>query len=118
MIYALRQISKRPDVLPWLVLVVSNLGALLMYAFVKDLFGDRRVAVYCVDPLLVRTRQAVFLSADEHHHACCCSRLHLSGIAVDVELALGVCGAARHRACIGSCSMSPSRLPSELSWRR
>ena len=32
--------------LPWLVVVVSNLGALLMYAFVKDLFGDRRVAVY------------------------------------------------------------------------
>jgi len=45
-IYALRQISRRPDVLPWLVVVVSNLGALLMYAFVKDLFGDRRVAVY------------------------------------------------------------------------
>src|SRR5215204_3893470 len=42
-IYALRNISIRPDVLPWLVVVVSNLGALLMYAFVKDLFGDRRV---------------------------------------------------------------------------
>ncbi len=45
-IYALRQISPRPDVLAWLVVVVSNLGALLMYAFVKDLFGERRVAVY------------------------------------------------------------------------
>jgi len=45
-IYALRQISTRPDVLAWLVVVVSNLGALLMYAFVRDLFGDRRVAVY------------------------------------------------------------------------
>ena len=45
-IYALRQISRRPDVLAWLVVVVSNLGALLMYVFVKELFGDRRVAVY------------------------------------------------------------------------
>ncbi len=45
-IYALRQVSTRPEVLAWLVVVVSNLGALLMYAFVKDLFGDRRVAVY------------------------------------------------------------------------
>jgi methylthioxylose transferase len=45
-LYALRQISKRPDVLPWLVIVVSNLGGFLMYGFVKELFGDRRVAVY------------------------------------------------------------------------
>jgi hypothetical protein len=45
-LYALRHISRRPDVLPWLVVVFSNLGALLMYAFVKDLFGDRRAAVY------------------------------------------------------------------------
>ena len=45
-IYALRQISRRPDVLAWLVVVVSNLGALLMYVFVRELFGDRRVAVY------------------------------------------------------------------------
>ena len=45
-IYALRQISTRPEVLAWLVVVVSNLGALLMYAFMKNLFGDRRVAVY------------------------------------------------------------------------
>ena len=45
-IYALRHISRRPEVLAWLVVVISNLGALLMYAFVKNLFGDRRVAVY------------------------------------------------------------------------
>jgi hypothetical protein len=45
-LYALRQVSTRPDVLPWLVVVVSNLGAFLMYAFVKELFGDRRVAVF------------------------------------------------------------------------
>ncbi len=46
LVYALRQISKRPDVLPWLVVLVSNLGGALMYLFVRHLFEDRRVALY------------------------------------------------------------------------
>ena len=34
------------DVLPWLVVFVSNLGGVLMYVFVRDLFADRRAALY------------------------------------------------------------------------
>lgn len=46
LLYGLQTISPRTDVLPWFVLMVSNLGALLMYLFVRDLFNDRRVALY------------------------------------------------------------------------
>ena len=45
-VYALKQISRRPDILAWLVVLVSNLGGVLMYVFVRDLFADRRVALY------------------------------------------------------------------------
>jgi len=45
LLYALRFLSKEPAVLPWLVVIVSNLGAVLMYFFVKDLFyDDKRMA--------------------------------------------------------------------------
>jgi hypothetical protein len=44
--YGLELVSKNTDVLPWLVVILSNLGALLMFAFVRDLFGDTRTAVY------------------------------------------------------------------------
>jgi hypothetical protein len=46
LVYALKNISRRPDVLAWLVVLVSNLGGVLMYVFVRDLFADRRVALY------------------------------------------------------------------------
>lgn len=46
LVYALRNISRRPDVLAWLVVVVSNLGGVLLYVFVRDLFGDRRMALF------------------------------------------------------------------------
>ncbi|HXG55311.1 MAG TPA: hypothetical protein VNJ03_08005 [Vicinamibacterales bacterium] len=44
--YALTLVTERTDVLPWLVVLVSNLGALLMYAFVREAFDDRRSAFY------------------------------------------------------------------------
>jgi methylthioxylose transferase len=43
---ALERVSDRPRILAWLVLVLSNLGGLLMYGFVRDLFNDRRVALF------------------------------------------------------------------------
>jgi len=48
LIYWLRGISKRTDVLPWLVLIVSNLGGLFVYGMVWDLFNDRRAALYAL----------------------------------------------------------------------
>ena len=45
LLYALRYVSREPVVLAWLVVLVSNLGAVLMYVFVKDLFyDDKRMA--------------------------------------------------------------------------
>jgi hypothetical protein len=46
LVYALKYVSRRPDVLAWLVVVVSNLGGVLMYLFVRDLFADRRIALF------------------------------------------------------------------------
>jgi hypothetical protein len=44
--YVLRLFTDAPDLLGVLVVVVSGLGGLLLYLAVRDLFGDRRVAVY------------------------------------------------------------------------
>ena len=46
LVYALRYLSTSPDVLAWLVVVVSNLGGALMYLFVRDLFNDGRTALF------------------------------------------------------------------------
>jgi hypothetical protein len=43
-VYALRQISRHPAALGWLVVLVSNLGGVILYFFVRDLLGDRRIA--------------------------------------------------------------------------
>jgi hypothetical protein len=45
-IYALKTLSRDPGILAWLVVVVSNLGAVLMYLFVHELFKERRIAIY------------------------------------------------------------------------
>jgi hypothetical protein len=44
--YALKVITVSPAVLPWIVVILSNLGALLMYHFVGRLFGDDTTALY------------------------------------------------------------------------
>jgi hypothetical protein len=44
LVRALTHLSTRPGVLAWLTVVLSNLGGLLLYRFVRDLFGDRFVA--------------------------------------------------------------------------
>ena len=46
LIEGLQLISTRTDVLPWLVVGLSNLGAILMYGFVRELFESRRTAMY------------------------------------------------------------------------
>jgi hypothetical protein len=40
----LTRISMRPETVAWLTLIVSNLGALLLYVFVRDLLADRFAA--------------------------------------------------------------------------
>ena len=46
LVYALRNLSRQPVVLAWLAVIVSNVGALLMYSFVRELFSERRIAIY------------------------------------------------------------------------
>jgi hypothetical protein len=43
--HALQLVSSRTDVLPWLLIGLSNLGAILMYGFVRDLFDSPKVAL-------------------------------------------------------------------------
>jgi hypothetical protein len=47
-VYGLRQITRRIDVLPWLVVAISNLGGVFLYLLVNDLLGDRRAALYAL----------------------------------------------------------------------
>jgi hypothetical protein len=42
----LHKATARADLWPWLVIGISNLGALLMFGFVRDLLDSRRVALY------------------------------------------------------------------------
>jgi len=44
LVRALVHISTRPDVLAWLVVLLSNLGGVFLYMFVRDLFADRFIA--------------------------------------------------------------------------
>jgi hypothetical protein len=46
LLYALQLISKSPVVLPWIIVVISNLGGALIYIFTRDLLGDCRVALF------------------------------------------------------------------------
>jgi hypothetical protein len=48
LLYALELVSNDPTVLSWLLLGVSNLGGLLLYLFVRDLFTDWQVALYAL----------------------------------------------------------------------
>ena len=46
LMYALVALTANPAVLAWVVVVLSNLGALLMYWFVRRLFDDPTIALY------------------------------------------------------------------------
>ena len=65
LLYALQLVSTRTDVLPWLVIGLSNLGAILVYLFVRDLFDDSRTA-FVAGARTSLCRPAIFLPASEH----------------------------------------------------
>jgi methylthioxylose transferase len=46
LVRALELLSTRPEVLAWLVVALSNAGAVLMYVFVRDLLDDRRAGLF------------------------------------------------------------------------
>ena len=46
LIHALTAVTTRTDLLPWLLIILSNLGALLMFGLARDLFDSPRAAVY------------------------------------------------------------------------
>ncbi len=48
LVHVLERISRRPAVLAWLVVIVSNLGAVLMYLFARDFFHDKVVGLVAV----------------------------------------------------------------------
>jgi hypothetical protein len=60
LIYALRLVSEQPGALAWLVVGVANLGAALMYVFVRELFADRRIAIYSAVLYLVAPAKLYF----------------------------------------------------------
>jgi hypothetical protein len=45
-LYALQLFSANPQILPWIIVGISNLGAALIYAFSRILFDDRRTALW------------------------------------------------------------------------
>jgi hypothetical protein len=40
--------SSEPEALAWIVVALSNLGGILMYLFARDLFRDRRIALFAL----------------------------------------------------------------------
>ena len=48
LLYALERVSNDPTVLSWLLLTISNLGGLLLYLLIRDLFRDRQIAIYAL----------------------------------------------------------------------
>jgi hypothetical protein len=61
LIYALEFLSGRPDVLAWLVVLLSSLGGALMYLFVRDLFADRMTGLFSMILYLVTPAKLLFL---------------------------------------------------------
>ncbi len=59
LVYWLRQLSKDPLVLAWLVVVVSNIGGLFLYGIARDLF-DRETALYAFVLYLVTPGKMFF----------------------------------------------------------
>jgi len=46
LMYGLEMVTVSPAVLPWIMVILSNLGALLMYRFVRQLVEDHATALY------------------------------------------------------------------------
>jgi hypothetical protein len=61
LIQSLQTISRRTDVLPVLVILLSNTGAVLMYLLVVDLFGDQRTGLFAAVLYLFTPGRLLFL---------------------------------------------------------
>jgi hypothetical protein len=46
LVYALQLLTSSPNRIAWLMVAASSLGGLLMYVFVRELFADRRTALF------------------------------------------------------------------------
>ena len=46
LVHALERVTPRTDVLPWLLIIGSNLGALLLFGLARELLADDRAALY------------------------------------------------------------------------
>jgi hypothetical protein len=60
LVHALQVLSTRTDVLPWLLVILSNLGALLMFGLARDLFKDDRAALYAAVLYLFTPARVLF----------------------------------------------------------
>jgi len=61
LVYALELVSTRPLALAWLLVLLSNLGGVLLYAFVRDWFADPRAALYALVLYLLVPGKLYFL---------------------------------------------------------
>jgi hypothetical protein len=57
----LGRLSARPAVLAWIIVLVSNLGGVLLYLFIRDLFADRAVALVALIFYLLVPAKLYFL---------------------------------------------------------
>jgi hypothetical protein len=46
LVHALERVTVRTDILPWLLIIGSNLGALLVFGLARELLADDRAALY------------------------------------------------------------------------
>lgn len=129
----LRHASKRADILPWLVVVVSNLGGVLLYALARDLLNDRRTALYALAlyvvvpgkmfyfPLLnTVTPVAVLLSAwllvrwlrtsNLVYAACCGVSIYLIAFWEPLGLVIGLLFGALMASAIARGAIRPATL--------
>ncbi len=60
LIQGLTLISTRTDVLPWLVIITSNLGAILIFGLARDLFESPRTAVHAAVLYLFTPARVLF----------------------------------------------------------
>lgn len=60
LVHALERISPRTDVLPWLLVGLSNLGAVIVFLLARELFDDRRAALYAAVLYLFTPARVLF----------------------------------------------------------
>ena len=67
--FLLGSMTSSPERMAYLVIILSNLGAVLLYLLVRDIFEDRRAALFSADSLPLHTGQARLLPAPERGDA-------------------------------------------------